>query len=247
MYRVADGKLERVYRNEAQAGTGSEVFTSCEFGPGERTILGGVVYNGQIRIFDSTTRKLIGTLAGNDVPNDVPVGDMVLVDDHRLLTGGADGVIRLWDLREKTVLRKFEGHNSGVQSIAVERSGARFISTGADLTIRFWNIEETTPLLTMVTIPIKPHSGFAAKEATVFVDRNGYFDFTDARGLEYVHMARGWDAIGLPQLADVFYRPGLVEAVRTGRAAAKEVDLNQAFHMPPEVQLAAEAGGHQIK
>src|SRR4051794_18853391 len=49
----------------------------------------------------------------------------VLPDGHRVLSGGADGTLRLWDLESGTELRRFLGHAERVEAVAVLPDGHR--------------------------------------------------------------------------------------------------------------------------
>lgn len=53
----------------------------------------------------------------------------------RLVTGGADGTVRLWD--PPTVLR---GHEGDVHAVATSHDGTRVASGGADDTVRVWEV-----------------------------------------------------------------------------------------------------------
>jgi WD40 repeat protein len=53
--------------------------------------------------------------------------------------GGADGLICVWDLTERKLLRaSFSGHGSNVTSLAAQRRPGVFVSAGLDGTIRVW-------------------------------------------------------------------------------------------------------------
>ncbi len=64
-----------------------------------------------------------------------------LPDNKRVLTGGWDNSIRLWDVEAKQHLRKLEGVDSVVYSIAVDADGKRAISGMQDGGVRIWDIE----------------------------------------------------------------------------------------------------------
>jgi WD40 repeat protein len=61
-------------------------------------------------------------------------------DGKRLFTGGADKIVRSWNLADvRMPERQFSGHSAAVNAIAVSANGQMLASTGDDATIRFWN------------------------------------------------------------------------------------------------------------
>jgi len=59
----------------------------------------------------------------------------------RVLTGGTDGIIRMWDQRTGKLIREFAKHGGDVWGLAFLPGGKTFISGGDDKTIRLWDVE----------------------------------------------------------------------------------------------------------
>src|SRR5262249_43612543 len=59
-------------------------------------------------------------------------------DGQRLLTGGEDCVVRVWDLRSGDRLSRCEGHTAAVTAVAWFRDG-RIASAGLDQSVRVWD------------------------------------------------------------------------------------------------------------
>lgn len=77
-------------------------------------------------------------------------------DGRRLLSGGFDKVIRLWDLSRGIVLHELAKHRGTIASVHFLPDGERALS-GADRTLRLWDLE------TGRTIRVfKPHPNFPA-------------------------------------------------------------------------------------
>jgi WD40 repeat protein len=61
-------------------------------------------------------------------------------DGKRLFTGGADKIVRAWNLGDtRQPERQFSGHTAAVNAVAPSADGKLLASAGDDETIRFWN------------------------------------------------------------------------------------------------------------
>lgn len=92
--------------------------------------------------------------SGNE-PMDVFEADLHAEDGHRggvlslavskdgskLLSGGRDGTMRLWDLQQRTQKRIFRGHRGWVQAVAFAGDTGEALSASRDGTVRRWNLE----------------------------------------------------------------------------------------------------------
>ena len=61
-------------------------------------------------------------------------------DGTRIATGGADGLIKLWDAKTLRELRTLEGHTEAVRCVAFSPDGTRLASGGGDGTVRLWRL-----------------------------------------------------------------------------------------------------------
>ena len=65
---------------------------------------------------------------------------VVSADGKRMFTGGADKIVRAWNLPDaKTPERQYSGHTAAVNAVALSADGKFLASAGDDETIRFWN------------------------------------------------------------------------------------------------------------
>jgi WD40 repeat protein len=64
-------------------------------------------------------------------------------DGSRILSGGNDGTLRLWDVREARELRSFrdKSQKGHINDVAFLAGGKRAVSTGDDGYLRVWNVE----------------------------------------------------------------------------------------------------------
>lgn len=66
----------------------------------------------------------------------------VTKDDKYMITGGEDGITRIWDIEEAVQLKALEGHTSVINCLAITEDGKYCITGGGDGTARIWDIEE---------------------------------------------------------------------------------------------------------
>lgn len=57
-----------------------------------------------------------------------------------ILSGSADGDIRLWDVPAKRCLRRFVGHTGPIRGISISHDGNSAVSCSDDCTVRLWKV-----------------------------------------------------------------------------------------------------------
>jgi WD40 repeat protein len=118
-------------------------------GPGGRHALaagGGVVKDGKIqpggdygvrmwevetgrldRVFKGHTERVLSVAFG-------PLGG------HHFLSGGWDGIMRYYAIRNSEEVRQFKGHRGGILSVAFSHDAKQALSGGYDHTVRLWDV-----------------------------------------------------------------------------------------------------------
>jgi WD40 repeat protein len=64
----------------------------------------------------------------------------------RVLTGGIDRALRLWEVASGKEVRCFAGHELGVTALALSGDGRRALSGSLDRTVRLWDVETAAEL-----------------------------------------------------------------------------------------------------
>ncbi|KAJ3075358.1 hypothetical protein HK102_005634 [Quaeritorhiza haematococci] len=115
-------------------------------------------FNGEALVLGADGRKMyLGLMDGRvqerDVHTNTPVRDFfhaykggpvwavqVGANGDRLYTGGSDNLIRAWDLKSGSEVKRYEGHEGAVLSLAVTNDESVLYSLGADQMLRVWNV-----------------------------------------------------------------------------------------------------------
>ena len=61
-----------------------------------------------------------------------------------LVSGGEDGLVRVWDLSGRRLIRSLRGHTGWVHAVAISPDGATIASAGEDNVILFWSAADGT-------------------------------------------------------------------------------------------------------
>ncbi|MBU1318832.1 MAG: hypothetical protein KKG33_06930 [candidate division Zixibacteria bacterium] len=100
----------------------------------------------QISIGDSRPYVPIGHLDG--------IIDVAFNNDAELLvSGGADQLVKLWNVSTGKEIRTFAGHDGFVYSVAISSDASLIASAGSDMTLRIWDSRSGNQLHSFAPIP----------------------------------------------------------------------------------------------
>jgi WD40 repeat protein/uncharacterized caspase-like protein len=185
------------------------------------------------RLLRKMERPGAGTLVDVAAVNET--GSLAIISGH-------DGVLRLWNLGNGSLVREYRGHTHPVDNVAFAMDGRRIVSRSSD-GIRVWNTDTGELLVTYLIVnevdwlAITPEGFFAAS----------------GDGAQALSIVQGLEVYSIDQLYQALYRPDLVREKLAGdprglvRAAAAKLDLNKvlASGKAPSVTLASPRDGMQ--
>ncbi len=102
--------------------------------------------SGFIHQFELPSGKLVRTWKAHD---DTVYTMALSPDGRRLLTGGGDKAVRIWDLANARKAGEFEGHTNHVLTVSWHPSGSRIASAGADREIKVWDVKTGEQLISL--------------------------------------------------------------------------------------------------
>jgi hypothetical protein len=71
-------------------------------------------------------------------------------DGTQLVSGSADGKIKIWDTETGQCQRTLDGHTDWIHSVAMSSDGRFFASAGRDKLVKLWDVESGEQLKTFV-------------------------------------------------------------------------------------------------
>jgi WD40 repeat protein len=94
-----------------------------------------LIHIGPLRAQDRSKIEIVPTLGHLSGVTSVAFSP----DGGRVLSGGSDNTIKLWEVATGALIRTFEGHSAIVASVAFSPDGTRVLSGGWDKTIKLWD------------------------------------------------------------------------------------------------------------
>jgi hypothetical protein len=151
----------------------------------------------------------------------------------RLLSGGDDNTLKLWNAATGELLRIFEGHSVSVKSVAFSHDGRRIVSGSDDTTVRLWDTATGNLLTTLIG---------GRNEEWLAMTPAGFFDASDG-GLDMLSVVRGFKVFSVDQLRDQLQRKDLLQDLLSGdmlrrhEDAASKLNLEKILDSGPTLDL----------
>jgi len=151
-----------------------------------------------VKKWDATTGELLQVMTGHKDG----VFDLALTaDNSQLLSASFDHTARMWDAATGKEIKKYTGHNGEVTSLAIS-PGEDILFTGSyDGSVRMWDMETASEIATLYLVD---------SIDWLLVTPQGLFDATPG-GMDYIQFVQGMEIIGLNQLKERYWEPGLMQ------------------------------------
>ena len=184
IWSIATGEAVKVFSEEL------EPVLSLTFAR-ERWLAAGTVGR-DIRVFDLNApggrgEKMSVPRNGTPPEADIIMSVAFSADGRRLVTAGADRLIRVWQTQQSgTAPLTLTGHRSFVSSVALSPDGRRIASVGfSDKTLRMWDAQSGRLLSTVIAFGASDYVALAA---------DGQFS-ASAGAAEHMRLIRGLDIV----------------------------------------------------
>ncbi|XP_072321359.1 katanin p80 WD40 repeat-containing subunit B1 [Eucyclogobius newberryi] len=118
--------------------TGSKSPIEClQLNHSEEQVVAGS-HSGSIKIWDLEAAKILRTLMGHKA-NITSLGCHPLAENF-LASSSMDTNIKLWDVRRKGYIFRYQGHTEAVRSLAFSPDGKWLASASDDCTVKLWDL-----------------------------------------------------------------------------------------------------------
>jgi len=122
----------------------SSDITSVGFSETEEEVYSGS-FGGTVIVWDLTAQKAIGSLKGH-LSACTSIASFPGPQGNYLATSSVDCNIKLWDLRKKTCVQTYKGHNGPVNVVQFSPDTKWLASGGSDGTVKLWDLNSSKKL-----------------------------------------------------------------------------------------------------
>jgi WD40 repeat protein len=102
-----------------------------------------------LRLWDAKTGKALGIFGGDPSHGDSVNACAFSPDGKYLASASSDRTLKLWDVRTRREVGRFEGHAAGVNACAFRPDGRILVSASNDKTLKLWDVETGDEVTTL--------------------------------------------------------------------------------------------------
>jgi WD40 repeat protein len=179
-------------------------------------------WDGHVKIWNVLT----GMITAKMGQKNNPVYAVKWVDD-KILSGGADRLIHVWDKNGKSITT-LNGHSAGVTDIEITSDHKYLVSRARNGEVIVWDYVQQKPLYTY--IQINSNDWLVKTES-------GYFDGSP-KALNLVNYVSGFDVISVNSLFKKYYTPNLIERIMQGEYLDDSgTNMHQMMQQKPQLDI----------
>lgn len=112
--------------------------------------------DGTIKIWDPRIRNQCTTLNNTYQVTAVTFNDTA----EQVISGGIDNDVKVWDLRNNSILYRMKGHTETVTGLSLSADGGFVLSNAMDDTLRIWDVKPYAPFERCVKMMMGHQHGF---------------------------------------------------------------------------------------
>lgn len=213
--------------------------TSVAFNRSGRLLASGGWVTPNVKLWDAGTGHMLHEF-GRRAPDGKLIGfshddDVLTVsfsdDGRRLVSGGRDATVKVWDVEGRRQLAVFKGHTSAVKEARPIGGGRAVLSGGADGEFIVWRTADAAELARLVQ---------ADADNWLAVAPDGLFDGSPAawRQLIWRFNNNTLDFAPVESFYNEFFRPGLLKEILDGGHPAAPRDFASLDRRQPKVRVA---------
>lgn len=180
----------------------TDYVNSAQFSPDGKWIV-TASYDNTSKIWDALTGKHRFDLKHNGVVESAQFSS----NSKWIITASRDHNTKIWETKSGKKLHTLTGHTNSVRSARFSTNGKYIITTGDDNKTIIWEAETGKLLYTRLQL--------TNGDWLVYDEHYRYDGSEGAR--DYLYFVCGLEVIGLDQLKDQLYVPGLVEKIMNGQ------------------------------
>ncbi|MBR0900281.1 TIR domain-containing protein [Bradyrhizobium tropiciagri] len=132
MWNVADGSRINVLK-----GFDGEITSVGALPDGKHVISAGV--DGVIRLWELASTQEVAKFGANRKISAFGISP----SGRTVIAGGEDAIVQLWNIRERRLMKSFNGHAAAVESVAISPDGRSAASGDRKSVVNIWNLEGT--------------------------------------------------------------------------------------------------------
>jgi len=152
------------------------------------------------------------------------------VDGKYVVTGSWDQTAKLWDVTTGREIHTFRGHSLVINSVNFSPDGKYVVTGSRDATTKIWDVNTGREVATLISL---------GENDWAVTTPDGLFDASEGAE-QYVHFVKGLEVIGLNQLKERYYEPGLLaKLMGFNKEPLLTVKPFTAEELYPEVELTA--------
>ena len=206
----------------------TNIVGAFDFSPGGENMV-TACWDGKVKIWDVLTGMLVQKFSQHK-----GAATSVIYNQNRIISGGADRNIYIWNSENKKIEQTLTGHAAAITDLKITHNGEALISCSADGVMKIWNLKTYKELYTYVQID---------KDNWLVTNPQGYFDGS-AKAQKLVNYVSGLQVVPIGSLFKKYYTPNLLKRIMQGEQFEETSEnINNEIKSSPMIKLTLNGDG----